>query len=114
MFYGCNALTSLDVYSFNTSNVTNMSYMFNRCSSLTNLDLSNFSIPKTTDIRYMFSGASRLTNIDISSFEFSSTVQTTGMFNSVPSSSLIYVKNDTSKEFILKVRNDLTNVQIKS
>ena len=41
MFYNCASLTSLDVSNFNTSNVTNMSYMFQSCSKLTTLDLSS-------------------------------------------------------------------------
>ena len=33
MFYGCNKLKELDLSSFDTSNVVEMSYMFNRASS---------------------------------------------------------------------------------
>ena len=39
MFYNCNALTILDLSSFNTTYVTNMSDMFNECWSLSTLDL---------------------------------------------------------------------------
>ena len=35
MFYGCSALTSLDLTNFNTANVTDMSYMFQYCENLT-------------------------------------------------------------------------------
>ena len=37
LFYGINNLQSLDLSSFNTQNVTNMSYMFYNCSNLKNL-----------------------------------------------------------------------------
>ena len=37
MFNGCSNLTTLDLSNFNTSSVTNMSYMFYRCSSLTSI-----------------------------------------------------------------------------
>ena len=34
MFRGCSKLTNINLSSFNTQNVTNMSYMFSRCSNL--------------------------------------------------------------------------------
>ena len=37
MFYGCGSLTTLDLSSFDTSNVTDMGYMFCDCSNLTNI-----------------------------------------------------------------------------
>ena len=43
MFWGCSALTSLDLKHFNTQNVTNMECMFRRCSALTSLDLKSFN-----------------------------------------------------------------------
>ena len=60
MFYKSQA-TSLDLSSFNTSNVTDMEDMFYACSSLTNLDLSSFNAAKVTDMGSMFSGCLSLT-----------------------------------------------------
>lgn len=37
-----------------------MSYMFRDCSSLTNLNLSNFETSNVTNMSYMFSGCSKL------------------------------------------------------
>ena len=34
MFRNCSALKSIDLSSFNTTNVNNMSYMFDNCSAL--------------------------------------------------------------------------------
>ena len=42
MFNVCNELMNLNISSFDTKNVTDMSNMFNGCSSLVNLDLSSF------------------------------------------------------------------------
>ena len=42
MFFGCSNLTNIDLSSFDTKNVTNMSYMLSYCSNLTNIDLSSF------------------------------------------------------------------------
>ena len=39
MFYECNNLNYLDLSSFDTKNVINMSNMFNNCSKLNNLNL---------------------------------------------------------------------------
>ena len=51
-----------------TSEVTDMSYMFANCSLLTTLDLSNFDTRKVTDMSYMFVGNS-LTSLDLSAFD---------------------------------------------
>ena len=54
MFECCEGLTSLDVSKFDTSNVTNMSGMFAWCSSLTSLDLRNFDTSEVTNMSNMF------------------------------------------------------------
>ena len=64
MFWGCSALTSLDLKHFNTQNVTNMECMFRRCSALTSLDLKSFNTQNVTDMSSMFSGCAALTTIN--------------------------------------------------
>ena len=54
MFGYCERLTSLDLSHFNTSKVTNMGEMFDHCMSLTSLDLSSFNTSKVTEMDYMF------------------------------------------------------------
>ena len=66
MFCRCEALTQLDISSFNTSQVTNMCYMFSYCSNLASLDLSSFNISKVNDIEEMFYDCKKLTAIYIS------------------------------------------------
>ena len=44
MFQLCKELEHLDLSNFNTSKVTNMSWMFNNCNKLKYLNLLNFSI----------------------------------------------------------------------
>ena len=63
MFYGCSALTSLDLTNFNSAKVTDMSYMFYGCSALTSLDLTNFNTAKVKFMDNMFNGCSALTTI---------------------------------------------------
>ena len=67
MFANCNQLTLLDVSSFDTQNVTNMSSMFTLCKHITNLDISNFNTETVTDMSYMFEYCSCLTNIIVNS-----------------------------------------------
>ena len=68
MFYGCKALTSLDVSKFNTQNVTNMAWMFSGCEALKSLDLSNFNTQNVTNMSSMFDGCRALTSLDVSNF----------------------------------------------
>ena len=49
----------------NTSEVTDMSYMFSGCSSLTSLDLRGFDTGKVTNMSSMFSGCSSLVTIKV-------------------------------------------------
>ena len=81
MFYGCSSLTSLDLSNFNTSSVTNMQSMFSQCSSLTSLDLSSFNTSSVTNMDSMFSGCSSLTSLDLSSFNTSSVTDMQSMFS---------------------------------
>ena len=68
MFYDCHKMTYLDVSSFNTANVTNMKSMFYGCYALTSLDLSGFNTANVRNMRYMFCDCRNLTSLDLSSF----------------------------------------------
>ena len=68
MFYRCSNLTSLDVSKFDTSQVTNMYRMFYECNSLTSLDVSEFDTSKVTNMNGMFLRCSSLTELDVSNF----------------------------------------------
>ena len=63
MFSNCAKLKSIDLSSFDTSQVVDMMQMFYGCKSLTTLDLSNFNTAKVTDMRYMFGSCENLTTI---------------------------------------------------
>ncbi len=56
-------MTSLDVSNFDTSNVTDMSYMFTWCKGLQQLDLSGFNTSKVTDMSCMFNECDNLRTI---------------------------------------------------
>ena len=80
MFQGCSGLTNLNVSSFNTDNVTDMRYMFAFCSGLTSLDLSSFNTDNVTDMSHMFYGCSGLTSLDLSSFNTANVTSMSNMF----------------------------------
>ena len=69
MFNDCENLTSLDLSSFNTANVTEMRAMFRKCRALTTLDLSSFNISKVIDMEAMFEDDENLADLNISSFK---------------------------------------------
>ena len=96
----------------NTSNIEDMSEMFKDCSNITELDLNNFDTSKVTDMSNMFSGCSNLEILDISSFDVSNVSTATGMFDSIPSDCIIWVKDEATREWVLSIRSDLTNVLV--
>jgi surface protein len=66
-FNNCSNLTTITGISYlNTSEVTNMGYMFYKCSKLTSLDLSSFNTAKVTDMSNMFSSCSELKTLNLS------------------------------------------------
>ena len=80
MFYVMSNLTSLDLSNFDTSKVTNMVGMFSYMSNLTALDLSNFNTSKVTHMQEMFSYMSNLATLDLSSFDTSQVTDMQRMF----------------------------------
>ena len=61
MFSNSKNLTTINgLNKLNTSNLKYISYMFNKCSSLTSLDLSNWDVSSVTNMSNMFSGCSEL------------------------------------------------------
>lgn len=82
MFRGLSTITSINFNNaFNTSNVTNMSYMFFGCGALTTLDVSNFDTSNVANMDSMFSGCEALTALDVSNFDTSNVTKMYGMFN---------------------------------
>ena len=63
MFASCTNLTSLDLSSFNTSKVTKANGIFRDCSSLASLDLSSFNTSKLTNMNYIFSNCTSLRTV---------------------------------------------------
>ena len=98
MFYGMSNLTSLNLSNFDTSNVTKMYAMFSNMSNLTTLDLSNFNTSNITNTYKMFSGMSNLTTLNLSSFNTSQVTYMSSMFWGTSNLTTLDLSNfDTSK-----------------
>ena len=54
MFDRCKSLKSVDISSFNTQNVTNMSFIFFDCVALESIDLPNFGNQNIIQMDRMF------------------------------------------------------------
>ena len=98
MFQGCTSIVSLNLNSFNTSKVTNMSIgnsgsMFYGCSSLTNLYINNFNTSNVTSIAALFRYCSKLTTIDLSSFNTSKVTSMRNMFQGCSSLTSLDLSN---------------------
>ena len=78
MFENCSELSSLDLCGFNTSNVKDMTCMFEGCESLTHLNLSEFDTSSVTHMYGMFKGCKSLTDLDLSNFDTSNVVHMNG------------------------------------
>ena len=85
MFYGCVKMTSLNLSGFtiNTASPVNMAGMFRDCEKLAGtLDLSSFDTTQATDMSYMFCGCKELTEIDLSGFHTANVTDMSYMFAS--------------------------------
>ena len=91
MFEGCHDLTTLDLSSFNTTNVTTMFAMFRNCFVLKSLNLSSFNTSNVTDMSDMFDLCTSLTSLDVSSFNTSKVTFMGNMFGRCSSLTTIYV-----------------------
>ena len=79
MFEMCNNLTNLDLSHWDTSQVTDMSGMF-FLDGLISLDLSNFDTSQVTNMALMFENCSNLINLDLSHWDTSQVTDMYGMF----------------------------------
>ncbi len=97
MFYSLESITDLDLSSFDTSNVTNMSSMFRNMHYLTDLNINSFNTNNVTNMSNMFTLLESLKDLDLSMFNTSSVTNMNRMFFSLSSlTSLNLSSFDTS------------------
>ena len=120
-FNGCSSLTSLNLGDkFNTSNVTNMLWMFAGCSSLTSLNLGDkFDTSSVTDMGYMFDGCSSLTSLNLGDkFNTSNVTAMNGMFDGCSSLTSLNLgdkfntSNVTNMAYMFKGCKGLTSLDL--
>lgn len=80
MFEKSNIISRIDLQGFRTFKVTDMSGMFNGCGLLTRLDVSGFDTSKVTNMDNMFYGCTFLTELNLSSFDTSRVTSMNNMF----------------------------------
>ena len=98
MFNGCSRLESLDLSSFNTTYVTSMQSMFEECGAITELNLNGFSNSNTETMERMFFGCKKLNNLNIDNFKTDNVINMSQMFHSCSALTSINVKDfNTSK-----------------
>lgn len=93
LFDGLEKLTSLNLSGWNTSKVTKMNAMFGDLKSLTTLNLSSFNTSAVEDMSYMFSGMTNLKTLNISSFNTSKVKDMGFMFEGLRSMTTIDVSH---------------------
>ena len=64
MFEGCEKLEEVNLFNFNTINVTNMCAMFSKCYSLKGANVAYFNLTNLTCMRWMFFGCENLIDLD--------------------------------------------------
>ena len=97
------SLESINLSSFNTNNVTNMSFMFDRCYSLISINLSLFNTNNVTNMCFMFSGCKSLKSIDLSSFNTNNVTNISVMFYRCKSLKIENIKIKKNEEKILNL-----------
>ena len=118
MFAWCTNLINLDVSGFDTSKVVDMSGMFDRCNAVSELDVSGFDTSKVTDMSSMFNECYGLTSLDVSNFDTSQVVNMNCMFSASSITSLDLSSFDTSNVTDMKIMfyacDNLINLNISS
>ena len=109
-FYGMHNLRSITgISNLNTSEVTNMAFMFQSCDLLTSIDLSHFNTSKVTDMSGMFANSTGLTSLDLSSFNTSRVTKMRNMFSSCSNLRTIYVGSGWNTASVTASSNMFTN-----
>ena len=83
MFYMMNSLKSIDVSGFNTSKVADMNAMFDLTGVIEQLDVSNFDTSNVTDMRWMFFGLNKLKKLNLTNFDTNKVTNMYGMFDAM-------------------------------
>ena len=81
MFDTCSNLTYVNTEGWDTSNVTNMNYLFYNCQNLTNVNVSDLNVSKVTSMQQIFYNCNKLTQLDLSKWDVSKVTSMNSLFN---------------------------------
>ena len=119
MFRNCNNIKSVDLSSFDSSNVNNMNYMFGKCHFLEEVNLNNLITDKVVDMSYMFNKCFSLKKIDFpSSLSTKNVEKMDFMFlechnlSEIKFSSSFITKNVTTMRGMFKKCFELKNIDL--
>ena len=120
LFRNCDNIESVDLSSFDSSNVNNMNYMFGKCHFLKEVDLSNLVTDKVKDMSYMFAKCASLEKIIFpSSFNTKNVEKMDFMFinctelSEIQFSSSFTTNNVTTMKGMFKLCSNLKNIDLK-
>ena len=112
MFSGMSKVKRIDLGpKFNTSNVTNMTSMFNGCLLLEKLDLSAFDTRKVTEFAYMFNSCATLQKLDVSMFDTRSAINMMSMFSGMMALSDFNLGHNFNTSNVITMQNMFFNVR---
>lgn len=80
--------------------------MFSYSSNLTILDLNNFNTSNVTDMGWMFIGCSLLIELDISNFTFNSVTDNSHIFDHMRADAIVKVKDKSAQDWILALSSN--------
>ena len=107
-------LKTLDLSSFDTSQVTIMNEAFFKCNKLEEINLTNLDTSNVTYMNGMFNSCNRLKLLDVSNFNTSNVTDMSGMFFYNIELIDLYLNFDVSSvknfDYIFTLDNKLTNV----
>lgn len=120
LFAALSEVTFIDISNLDSSNVTDMRYMFTYCKSIDLLDLSNLDTSSVTNMDAMFDNCSSLTSLNISGWNTSNVTDMSYMFNICSSLTEIIglenlnTSNITYMEYMFNGCSSLTSLELSS
>ena len=90
-----NGYSGYSIPMLDTSNVTDMYYMFSDCINLLGFNAENWDVSKVTNMGYMFYGSGKLKTLDLSTWDTSNVTNMDYAFNCNNLVSLSAIKSDS-------------------
>ena len=106
MFNKCKSLIYLNLSNFDTSKVTDMSFMFYNCYNLKYLDIPHFSPIILTKIENLFYNMSSLIYLNIYSLEINDQTIKSNAFDNLPSDLKICSNKTNMQNYLLSIQKN--------